>query len=61
MSTTFLYTERYGAAVHRFRERLSALGFVLTVLVLVAGAAGLVSLQGPYALADSVRAALASL
>ncbi|HJS57864.1 MAG TPA: hypothetical protein VKA01_07150 [Vicinamibacteria bacterium] len=61
MSTTFLYTERYGAAVHRFRERLSALGFVLAVLALVAGAAGLVTLQGPYALVDSVRAALSSL
>ena len=61
MSTTFLYTERYGAAVHHFRERVAALGFVLAVLALVAGAAGLVTLQGPYALVDSVRAALGSL
>jgi hypothetical protein len=61
MSTTFLWTEHYGTPTHRVRERLSTVGFVLAVLVLAAGAAGLVTLQGPYALADSVRAALSAL
>ena len=61
MSTTFLWTEHYGVAVHRIRERLASIAFVVAVLALAAGAAGLVTLQGPYALVDSVRAALGTL
>ncbi len=61
MSTTLLWTEHYGATVRPVRERLAAIGFVLAILVLVAGAAGLVTLQGPYDLAASVRTALSAL
>ena len=61
MDTTFLWTEHYGDAVHRVRERLAAIGFCLAILVLVAGAAGLVTLQGPHALADAVQTALRAL
>ncbi len=61
MGTTFLWTEHYGETVHRVRERLVAVGFVFAVLVLVAGAAGLVTLQGPDALSDSVETALSAL
>jgi len=58
MSTTFLWTEHYGDTVYQVRERLAAIGFALAVLVLVGGAAAMVTLQGPFALVDSVQAAL---
>lgn len=61
MDTTLLWTEHYGATVRRGRERLAAIGFLLAILVLVAGAAGIVTLQGPHDLAASVRTALAAL
>jgi hypothetical protein len=61
MGTTFLWTEHYGVKVHRGRERFAAVAFVVAVVALAAGAAGLVTLQGPYALVDSVRTALGAL
>ncbi|HET7294270.1 MAG TPA: hypothetical protein VFM88_17735 [Vicinamibacteria bacterium] len=61
IGTTFRWTEHYGDAADVVRERLVAAGFAVAVLVLVAGAAGLVTLQGPYALSDSVATALSAL
>jgi hypothetical protein len=59
MSTTFLFTERYGTLAVPMRERLGALAFPVSLALLAAGASWIFTLQA--SLGDAVAAALRSL
>lgn len=59
MSTTFLFTERYGSLAAPLSERLGALAFPVALGLLAAGASWIFTLQA--SLGDAVTAALRAL
>jgi len=59
MSTTFLFTERYGALAPAFWERLGGVAFPAALALLAAGASWILTLQVSFV--DAVAAALRAL
>jgi hypothetical protein len=59
MSTTFLWTEQYGAAASRLREALGAFGFGAALALLIVGVAGLFGMQASFG--DAVAHTLGAL
>jgi hypothetical protein len=57
MSTTFLFTERYGALEAPLRERLAAVAFLAALGLLAAGSSWILTLQASFgdAVADALR------
>ncbi len=59
MSTTLLWTERYGAAGNLFQERIGVVSFGLALTLLAVGAAVFLRMQAFFA--DAVSTALRAL